>query len=126
MPVWLDYWQERSERAEYLAVRMAQLMDDCHYCHHTLIKDYRKGMLRNRGWLPTTEWAELGGKHEADMDELAALLQHHFTNHHPTGTLHMECEYLLGAHLRSQAFRRAPLPAGPTLIGNLASGGIDV
>jgi hypothetical protein len=132
MPVWIDYWQERAERAEYLAVRVAQLLDDCHRCNDVRalqrqrIQQYRQGMVRNRGWLATGEWSELAGIIEEDLDRLAALLQAHFGYHYPSMTQYRECEYLIGAWKQSIAVRHAPLPAGPTLIGHLASGGIEV
>lgn len=123
MPVWIDFWQERAEKAEYVLCRMAALLQDCDGCSDEMIRRYARGRVRGRGYLASGEWSELAGIVEADLDLIAETLTFHERHHWPKCNA-AELHWVDTMYHKSRDERYRPLPAGPTLQGNLASGGI--
>lgn len=127
MSVWLHYWHERATRAEQNAAALAAaLLGLVEGNYQRYSADDRK-MVRQWALYPPREtgvqgrvgdWAERAGNAEGDSDQLAALLKPSPIRHEPSVVAALQ-------HYEVCRDRRyGALPAGPTLAGNLASGGI--
>lgn len=126
MSIWLHYWHERCTRADRDCVALASALLHCHDFRH---RHYSAADLEKmRSWghgfrerpadtAALSQWAEGAGISEGDSDALAALLE-----------ACPHCRHLNAAALhdyrRNRDRRYGALPAGATLQGNLASGGV--
>lgn len=73
------------------------------------------------GW-----WAERAGHAEADVDHMAQWIEEIVRRHHLPEPEYREAIQLLSDYRAHREFRYRALPAGPTKIGSLSSGGIQI
>lgn len=73
----------------------------------------------------TAMWAERAGRAESDADRLATVLEELVRRHHLPEVEYRDATHVLADYKSNRERRYGPLPAGPTKIGSLASGGID-
>lgn len=74
----------------------------------------------------TAFWSERAGRAEQDSDRLAALVEHIVRRHNLPEREYWEAYDVLRDYRGNREARYRALPAGPTAIGNLSSGGIHV
>lgn len=127
MSVWLHYWHERAIRAEQNATTLAAALQRCvkdeprRYAADVKKMVKRWALCPPRESAPTgpiADWSERAGIAEGDSDNLAALLKVSTVRHDPDSVAALQ-KYEINKDRRYGA-----LPAGPTLQGNLAAGGI--
>lgn len=133
MTVWLSYWEERAVRAEGDCRHFAELLVVCADEHwvaplpppDAVLRWYRCYLPRDRSGLPGV-WSERAGNAEGDADVLAELLGQCLRRHHSGWEFFREAEAVQLVHRAHRDRRYRPLPAGPTLAGNVTSGGINL
>lgn len=74
----------------------------------------------------TAFWSERAGRAEQDSDRLAALVEELVRQTNFPDRLHFAAHDALRDYRGNREARYRALPAGPTAIGNLSSGGIHV
>jgi hypothetical protein len=126
--VWLHYWHERCILAERSAAEMAEPLHRCLMLQHCRYSEEDAGLIIRWSMLPPREqnpygttdlWSERAGNAEMDADRLAALLR-------SCSNAGWWTHEALQRYEERRSRRYRPLPVGPTLQGNLASGGWEV
>lgn len=74
----------------------------------------------------TAFWAERAGHAEADVDHMAQWIEEIVRRHHLPEPEYRDAIHLLADYREHRELRYRALPAGPTKIGSLSSGGIQI
>ena len=127
MSVWLHYWHERCIRAERDCCDIAATLHRCMIVQHCAYSDDDQKTVTQwalkppRELLPSSdeirEWADRAGIAETASDEMALLLQR-------CDATDYQRSAALQRYYANRDRRYGALPSGPTLQGNLASGGV--
>lgn len=134
--VFAEWWRGRAIRAEHdadaLAAQLTNLLDSWGpsiaewLSGRDALIDWAANHGSRKGDGGSGYWSERAMVSEQDADRLAQVLEaideHHNLAYVQWHTLRMA----ISEHLSHRSLRYNALPTGPTLTGNLTSGGVDI
>lgn len=136
MSVWVEWWRGRSLRAERAAEQLSEvvdaIMDRWGPCFaewipaQDALKDYRDARGRPVNHGSAGFWSERAMNAEQHADRLATVIEAVSRHHYLPFMIGRDADDALRLWREGRELRYGSLPAGPTQIGNLTSGGVHV